>query len=210
VALAVPVSALDDVSGGETAATPIANPPSTTEGTGDSGISYSGSNLAEQFRELAQQKIEQAKQNHQEQTEAQREKVCNTRKANLTARMANAVTLAQQHETSIDGIYTKVKDFYTTNHLNVSNYNDLTAAVDTAQTNSQTAIAALKALDVSVDCTSQTVASSVSAFQQAVSSTRDSLKAYRSALVSLITALKGALTSTSTGSSTDNTNTSGQ
>jgi hypothetical protein len=207
VALAVPVSARDGSSVEEPAGSVLGTPPSTSEGTSDSGLSSSGSSLADQFREMAKQKVEQAKQNHQEQTEVQREKVCGTRKANLTKRMATAVTVAERHKTNIDRIYAKVKDFYTTKQLNVSNYTDLTAKVDAAQTNAQVAIDALKALDVNVDCTSQTVANSVSAFQQAVSNTRDSLKAYRSALVDLITALKGASTSSNTSSSTDNTST---
>lgn len=207
IALAVPVSA--DRVGHIAEANDITN----TSTTNDSSSSDSGQpgNLAAQFRELAQQKVQQAKLNHQEQTQAQRQKVCENRKANLARRMSNAVTVAERHQANIDRIYSKVKDFYTAKQLNVPNYTDLTAQVDTAQTNSQTAINALKALDVNVDCTSQTVADSVAAFQQAVQATRDALKAYRSALVNLITALKGASTSANTGgSSTDNTNNTGQ
>ncbi|HET6863946.1 MAG TPA: hypothetical protein VFH37_01990 [Candidatus Saccharimonadales bacterium] len=205
VAVAVPVSARDGNNVAE------ADNTTTTSTTNDSsGSDQSGSSLAEQFRELAQQKNQQAKLNHQEQTQAQREKVCEIHKTNLTRRMGNAVKVAEQHKTNIDRIYTKVKDFYTSKQLNVTNYSDLTAKVDTAQTNAQTAIDALKALDVNVDCTSQTVADSVTAFQQAVTNVRDSLKTYRSALVDLITALKGASTSSNSGTSTDNTNTSGQ
>jgi hypothetical protein len=50
---------------------------------------------------------------------------------------------------------------------------------------------------ISVDCTqTDSLATNITAFQTAVKSTRDSLKAYRSSLVDLITALHGASTST--------------
>jgi hypothetical protein len=172
------------------------------------------STLTEQFREQAKEKLQAARQNVKEQSEAHREQSCNARKANLTKRMSNAVSRAQKHKEVFDKIYSRVKDFYITKNLNVSNYADLTAKVDTASSDAQSSIDALKALDVNVDCTSQTVADSVSAFQQAVKTTRDSLKTYRATLVDLIKSLKGASTgaNTSGDNSTDNstTNTTNQ
>lgn len=171
--------------------------------------SQSGNTLAQQFRQMAQLKIQEAKLNAKVHTEVERQQACNARKANLERRMGNAVTQAEKHKQVFDKIYSRVKDFYTTKNLNVSNYADLTAKVDTAAANAQASIDALKALDISVDCTSQTVANSVSAFQQAVSSTRDSLKAYRAALVDLINSLKGASTGASSDSSTNSTTNTG-
>lgn len=173
----------------------------------------SGRQLAEKFKLEAKSKLEAAQAKHQERTQEQREKACTARKANLTKRMANAVAQAKRHKEVMDKFYTKVKSFYTDKNLSVSNYADLTAAVDKAQADSQTSIDALSALDVNVDCSSQTVAASVSAFQTAVSSSRDSLKAYRKSLVDLITALKGASTGadkSSDSGSADNANTSNQ
>lgn len=172
----------------------------TTQGVAEAQKS---GNLAEQFREQAQARLEQAKQNHQEKTEAERQKSCDARKTALTKRMANAVSQAKRHKAVFDKIYTRVKDFYTTKQLSVSNYADLTAKVDTAAANAQTNIDALAALNVNVDCTSQTVSSSVDAFQAAVKSSRDSLKAYRASIVDLITAIKGASTSTTDSSTND-------
>lgn len=185
-----------------------ANPPSSSD-VSQSNDSTSGTNseksstLANQFRELAQQKLQEKRKDVKAHTEAEREKSCNARKASLEKRMANAVTQAERHKKTIDEIYTKVKNFYTTKNLSVANYSTLTANVDTAQANAQASIDALKGLDVNVDCTSQTVADSVSTFQQAVSSTRDSLKSYRTSLVALITAIKGDSTSTDKTNSTN-------
>lgn len=167
-----------------------------------------GNKLAEEFRQAAQAKLEAARANRQEHTQQQREQACSARKTNLTKRMASAVAQAKRHKLVMDGFYTKIKAFYVSKNLSVSNYPTLTAAVDTAQTNAQASIDALATLDVNVDCTSQTVAASISAFQTAESNTRDSLKSYRQALVDLITALKGASTgATQTGdNSTNSTN----
>jgi hypothetical protein len=187
--------------------------PTTSSGDSTGSTDNKGNSLAEQFRLEAKDRLEAAQAKHQEHTQQQREQACTARKANLTKRMANAVSQAKRHKEVIDNFYTKVKNFYTQKNLNVTNYADLTAAVDKAQTDAQTNIDALAALDVNVDCTSQTVAASVSAFQSAVQTTRDSLKTYRKSLVDLITAMKGASTSTDKSSdsgSTDNTNTSGQ
>jgi hypothetical protein len=120
--------------------------------------------------------------------------------------MANAVRQAQNHKAVFDKIYTRVKTFHDTKNLDVPNYDTLVANVDTAQADAAASITALQQLDVSVDCTSQTVADSVSTFQQAVKNTRDSLKAYRASITDLITALKGASTSTdkTSDTSTDN------
>jgi predicted small metal-binding protein len=148
-------------------------------------------------------------QNH---SQAQRQKSCEARKNALTRRMSNAVTAAQRHKEVFDKIYTRVKDFHDNKKLNVTDYDSLTSAVDTAQADSTAKIAALKALDVNVDCTQvDSLTNNVSAFREAVSSTRDSLKSYRKSLVSLITALKGASTSTdkSSTSSDDNSSTNG-
>jgi hypothetical protein len=202
VALTAPTYARDGQSGSgsdDNAVTQAASDDSTTGTT-----SPESEHLAEQFREQAQEKLQHAKEGHQQKTEAQREKACTVRKAVIAKRMTNAVTQANKHKAVFDKIYTRVKDFYTTKQLNVSNYADLTAKVDTAAANAQTSIDALSALDINVDCTSQTVSASVGAFQSAVKSSRDSLKAYRSSIVDLITALKGASTGTSD-SSTNST-----
>jgi hypothetical protein len=125
--------------------------------------------------------------------------------------MSRAVTQAQKHKQVFDMIYTRVQDFYTNKKLNVSDYDSLKAKVDAAQADAAASIQALQDTDVTVDCTSSTVADSVSAFQTAVGDTRDSLKAYRAALVDLINSLKGASTGQdNTSGTTDNTNTTNQ
>lgn len=216
VGIVTPALAHDGESSGDNTTT------TNNSGSGSSGSS-SGSNdstsssevrdlLESQFKLQGKLKNEAAREASKEHnTEAQREKACTARKANLTKRMNNAVSQAKKHKAVFDKIYTRVQNFYTTKKLNVTNYDTLKTQADTAQQASQASIDALSALNVNVDCTSQTVADSVSAFQQAVTVSRDTLKAYRKSLVSLITALKGASTSTDKSTNTDtSTNTESQ
>src|SRR5207237_372867 len=118
--------------------------------------------LSEQFKEQAKENLQAARQNTKEQTKEHRQQACEARKTNLTKRMNNAVAQAEKHKAVFDKIYTRVQDFYTAKQLNVTDYATLTAKVNTAQAAAQTSINALTDLDVSVDCTSQTVADSVS------------------------------------------------
>jgi hypothetical protein len=199
-ALAVPVSARAST-GNDTSAKD-----STTGTETQTEVETHANSLTDQFKALAKSDLAAKKAQVKEQTQAHRQTACEARKANLTKRMANAVTHAQNHKAVFDKIYTRVQDFYTNKKLNVADYATLKANVDTAQANAAASITALQQLDVSVDCTSQTVADSVSAFQQAVKNTRDSLKAYRASITDLITALKGASTSTDKSSDTPTNN----
>jgi hypothetical protein len=185
-----------------------------SSGSGSTGsqtetdVENHGHSLAEQFRLQAQEKIAEKKAQVKEQTQEHRQQACEARKTSLTKRMSRAVTQAENHKAVFDKIYTRVQDFYTNKKLSVTDYDSLKAKVDTAQADAAASIQALKDTDISVDCTSSTVADSVSAFQTAVGSTRDSLKTYRAALVDLINSLKGA--STGQGQTQDNSNDTNQ
>jgi hypothetical protein len=180
---------------------------STSGGETEAEVEHHARDLAEQFKLQGQAALTEKKAAIKEHTQEQRQKACEARKTSLQNRMSNAVRQAQNHKAVFDKIYTRVKDFHDDKNLNVADYDSLTAAADKAQADAEASITALQGLDVSVDCTSQTVASSVSTFQQAVKSTRDSLKTYRKSLVDLIKALKGASTGTdgSDDTTTDNT-----
>jgi hypothetical protein len=189
VALAVPASARDGSSGRALAE-------DSTSAQSGAELDNHVIDLTSKFKTEAQADLAQKKAEFKIHTEAERQTACEARKTNLTNRMANAVSQAQKHKAVFDKIYTRVKTFHDTKQLNVADYDALVAKVDAAQADATASITALQQLDVSVDCTSQTVADSVSTFQQAVKNTRDSLKAYRASITDLITALKGASSST--------------
>lgn len=162
--------------------------------------------LMQQFMQQGQADVQNESHGKAEMhTHMQRQQSCEARKTALTNRMNNAVTAAQRHKAVFDGLYTKIKTFYTTKNLNVANYADLTAKVDAAGIDASTKITALQSLNVTVDCSqADSLASKISAFRDAVGATRDSLKAYRAALVNLITAVHGASSANTSNSSTSN------
>jgi hypothetical protein len=159
------------------------------------------SSLRDQFQSLAQQDLAEKRSQVQQHTEAERQKACDTRKDNLSNRMDNFVKEAQNHKAVFDKIYVKVKAFHDSKGLSVADYDALVTAADKAQSDTAASITALQGLNVPVDCTSQTVVDNVSAFQQAVKATRDSLKTYRSSIVDLISAVKAAHPSSTEGGS---------
>jgi hypothetical protein len=160
--------------------------------------------LMRKFRDQGKVKLQQTESSKTRHTQQQRQKSCQARSTALTNHMKNAVTAAGKHKQVFDNIYTKVKSFHDSKNLTVADYDQLVTAADAAQADAAAKIAALKALNIKVDCTQvDSLTTNVSAFREAVSATRDSLKSYRKSIVSLITALKGA--STSTDKSTTNT-----
>lgn len=211
VALVAPASARDGTSGTSirdvTEATSTSADTSTTGTQTETEVETHANDLTEQFKTQARADIAAQKTHVKERTQEQRQKSCEARKTNLTTRMNNAVTHAQNHKAVFDKIYAKAKAFHDTKNLTTANYATLVANADQAQAAAAASITALQGLDVSVDCTSQTVADSVSAFQKAVKDTRDSLKAYRTSITELLKSLKASSDTTSDSTGTDNTST---
>ena len=173
VALSVPAAAID-------------NPPV-------SEVENHARDLMEQFKAQAQTTVADKKAQVTAKTQEQRQKACEARKANITRRMSKAVAQAEKHKAVFDKIYSKVQAFKTKKNLDVANYDNLIATTDQAQNDAEASITALKELDISVDCSSETVAQSLASFQSAVKSSRDSLKAYRESIVSFMKPVKAAV-----------------
>ena len=193
---------------------PLIRPPVTAptpmDPAKEAEIHDKANTLVQQFMMQSQAKVAtQAKNAANPPSQANIQKSCEARKTALTNRMNNAVKAAQRHQQVFDSLYTKIKAFYVSKNLSVTNYSDLTAKADAAQADAAAKITALQNLNFTVDCTQTgSLATNVSAFQAAVGAARDSLKAYRQALVNLITAIQGASTANTSGSSTTGTNNS--
>jgi hypothetical protein len=207
---AAPAYARDGSSGGSNDAVEAASTTDSSSNTGtetETEVETHGQTLAQQFREQAKANITAVKSQH---TQEQKQKSCEARQAGLTKRMANAVKAAQNLKGVIDDKYTRVQDFYTSKNLNVTDYQTLKDAVDTAQAAAADSISALQATNTTIDCASGNAAETVSAFRAAVGNTRDSLKAYRKALVALITQIHGASTSAENSAAQTNTTNTNQ
>jgi sRNA-binding protein len=201
MAVSMPATALD-----KPPVSVVETPTSEDNTTTDSAktqIKNQANDLREQFKAQAQANVAEKKAQVVAKTQEQRQKACEARKANITKRMSKAVTQAEKHKATFDKIYNKVQAFKTKKDLTVENYDSLVTAADKAQSDAQASITALKDLDVSVDCTSETVAQSLASFQVAVKATRDSLKTYRESITDLIKAVKAAVPATSDSSQTE-------
>jgi hypothetical protein len=147
---------------------------------------------AARLAEREQQKV-QRQADKEARTVAQRQKVCEARKASLTAKVDRIVTSATAKRERIDGIYLKAINFQTTNNLNTANTANLLTAAQTARTASSDSLASLSAAKPTIDCTNPAATyTAVKAFKTSAKTTRDSIKAYRTAVKNLLVDLRQA------------------
>jgi hypothetical protein len=181
---------------------------SSTENEGETTSTTTSSSKREELKAARETKIAAAKQKADDKKAERQEKVCENRKKGLTVRSTRIVANSKRIDEKITDIYKKVDNYKTTNNVTVANYDELTAAVTTAQDNANTAISDLEKVVPTTDCTStsNTNSTDVAAFKTAAKKTRDSLKAYRMAVKNLLVAVakakgedKATTTDTSTG-----------
>ncbi|HET8709705.1 MAG TPA: hypothetical protein VFL85_05530 [Candidatus Saccharimonadales bacterium] len=167
---------------------------------GETGeVTHSGNGLETEvehnvtiFKQHGHQKLAERRQNKEEKTAAQRQKVC----ANIQKAVNNKLSAFDSHAdsylTRLDTAYTKLKDYQSTKNAQVDNWNDLLTAADAKKADATASVDALKALGTSIDCTSNDPAGMLASVKSGAASTRDSLKAYRTALKNIIVALAHA------------------
>ncbi|HET6924487.1 MAG TPA: hypothetical protein VFH39_01485, partial [Candidatus Saccharimonadales bacterium] len=160
--------------------------------------SGSSDNGHHSLRAEAEALLNQKRQNGKEHSAAQRKTACEAHAAEINTRSQNYAAAAQRHLDVFNSIFTKVQAFQTSKQLNVSNYDSLVATATAKQTAAQSAVDALKALDVSIDCSSTDPAATVATLKEAVINARTTLQDYRSAIKDVIVALKGASTANTT------------
>lgn len=180
------------------------NPPQPVQNDGTSNTTADDNqlhvkDLTKTNQQNGQTKLEAEKATVKEKPQADRTKACDDRQADIQKRMSNAVKLAKFYQTRFDNVFSKAKTYHDSHSLSVTNYDALVASLTTDQQNVSASIASLSSLDVTPECSApDTAASSVSAFREAVQTTRDDLKQYRSDLVKLLQALKAANSNNST------------
>jgi hypothetical protein len=179
---------------------------SETDTSTASTTDVSGTDTPQTMREKAQALVQTKRANIKQHTVAQKQKACEAHAAEINKRATNYATAAQRHLDVFNKIFTRVQAFETTKQLNVANYDTLVATATTKQTDAQTAVDNLKALDVSIDCTQTDPASTVATLKTTTANARVALQAYRQAIKDVVVALKGASTA-QTDKSTTNTTT---
>lgn len=171
----------------------------------------------EDFKKNAHSQLEQKRKEVKGKTAEQRKKVCESRANGINKRFTNFGTVADRHLAKIDGAYEKLQAYQAANKLDADNYDALVAVADAKQQTAVDAIAALKLVNTTIDCSSTDPAAAIAEVKAAVKTTREALKDYRKSvkaiLVELRTAKAAAQPSTdsdgddSTNGSTDDTNT---
>jgi chromosome segregation ATPase len=158
-----------------------------------------------ELRHKGQQMVTELEQEHKSgKSAAEKTKACEAHKQGLTNKFSHITTNATNLETKIGTFLTRAETYQSTNNVTVANWDTLVAAANTAKTNADTAIANLKAVTPTLDCNSTSVASDVATFKAAAQTTRDALKAYKTAVKDVFVALMNAK-----GDSTDTTTTTG-
>jgi exonuclease VII large subunit len=194
----------------ETTSSSTSSSTTTTENETEETDAHVGQ-LHKQAAELLHAKRQTAK----EHTVAQKQQACTAHQAEIDKRSKNYAAAAQRHLDVFNKIFTRVQDFQSSKKLSVADYDTLVATAKDKQAAAQTAVDALKALDVKLDCTQPDPASSVATLKTAVASSRTALQDYRKSIKDVIVALKGASTSqsgddtSSSDTNTSNTTTTG-
>jgi hypothetical protein len=160
--------------------TQVATETETTSTTSDD------SGASNPTRQEAEQKVAELKANHKEQTADHRKNVCEAHKQGLTTKFTNIVNNSQKIQDRITGVLDKTVKYKTDNNLSPANFDSLLATAMTAQQTLADSITALKAVTPSLDCNNVSVATDVATFKTAAKTTRDNLKAYRTAVKAVV------------------------
>jgi uncharacterized protein YaaR (DUF327 family) len=136
--------------------------------------------------------LAEAKQEHKAKTAEERLKACQSRKQGIVNRSTRIVAAAKRHQSRITTVLGKGTEFQKTNNLTVPNLDALVDAAAAAQAKSQESIDALAAVQPSVDCNKDSVASDIATFKAAAQQTRSDLKAYKDAVKVVLKAIRDA------------------
>lgn len=90
----------------------------------------------------------------------------------------------------MDTIYERVQGFYETGQLTVANYDGLKANADAAQIEAAAAVQTLADYEFDLNCDNAEAGNKMESFRLAANEAKEELKAYRTELVALISALR--------------------
>ncbi|MEO7364669.1 MAG: hypothetical protein ABIV43_04170 [Candidatus Saccharimonadales bacterium] len=158
-------------------------------------------------RDKAEQKMADMRARHSQHSAESRQKFCNMNKDKLTGRFNGLQTSATAIQTHIDSVYVKVQTFVADKQLTVTDYDGLATSANVAKALAVTDIAALT--PPSLDCTSDTVATTVATYKESAIQLRTDLKAYRDAVKQLAKAVRAAAVAAAPVSTTTDTTTDG-
>lgn len=121
-----------------------------------------------------------------------RKKQCEAHKQGLINKFSRITANSQKIKTHIDSVLTKTQAYQQANGVAVADYESLVAAAETAKAAAADSIVALQAVTPTLDCNNTSTASDVATFKAATQDTRDKLKAYRTAVKTILKTLHQA------------------
>jgi hypothetical protein len=155
---------------------------------------------AEQAKEDAKLKLEDAKANADKVRQNLKEKhdklqgdkltLCKGREHNITNVMGDMSARGQRQLVLFTTISDRVKAFYVSKGYSVDNYDALVASIDAAKTDAQTAIDKVAADKAAFKCDGTDPSGTADLFKADVKAMNEALKAYRTAVKNLISAVK--------------------
>ncbi len=125
-------------------------------------------------------------------TAEQKKLSCENRQAGFEKRAKNYAASARKHYNTFVAHQTKIEAFYASKKLSVAEYEAVLAIANTARVSAEADVVALEAYDATLDCTAADPAQQVAGLKATLTTTREKLQAYRTALKDVIVALKGA------------------
>ncbi len=174
-----------------------------TTKTEDTNETEHARNAAALFRREGADDLRELRKEHASKSIEQRQKTCGNIKNAVDRKLTAFNNNADRHLSRLDSVFTKLKDFQTANNLPVSNYDALVAAATAKQTAATEAVASLKLVGTTLDCSSSDPAAMLSSTKVAAKNARDALKDYRKSLKDIVVALAQAKGDTDTADTTD-------
>jgi len=153
---------------------------------------------ANEAREKAEDRVDKLKQKTEERKLVIKQEVCQRKQDKLqkvVPRLANGATSVKS---SIDKVYERVAGFYEKGQLTVSNYDELDANVAAAKADAEVSLEAIASYNLEVDCENPNLGQQLDAYRSTIKDAKESLKAYRKALVELISSMRAAAADKST------------
>lgn len=136
--------------------------------------------------------IDRLKKTEKEHSEADRQKNCAAAEKGLETKLSNLSKNASAFHVRIDNVLAMAIAYQKDNNISVNNFDALVATAQAAQTKSASSISALNALNPNLNCADANVAQNVAEFKVAAAQARTDLKAYKQAVIAVLTALEAA------------------
>lgn len=197
----VQVSALDD-----NPDTPVSNTSQSDDGALSDESDVSKTEVRQRLkdaRESAAKRVEAERESKKEQTKERRKNLCENRVKSINNKVQAYTKAGTTQLNHLNTVYDKLKNFQSSNAVEVANFAELSADADAKQQVAVDAVAALQSVAADVDCSDPDVAVTLGTIKEAAKAAKTALREYRASLHDILVALAQAVDSTDETSTED-------